>query len=436
MNKFSFSLAGALALTSATAVAQQPVRGVTPFYGEITTGGVIDASTGVIYAPGTYLGPSLGEPIYNNTAVPPQGSFFTNQFDLKVYDEGRIPSTSSPDVVGTQDSYNISSISLQYVTDATDPSLGGTGITIEIEIYESYATCDVPDTMTNPPLATITLPGLPGSTTGNAAGFIFDVDVSGLGICIQADGDGVYSDGTSDLFGWSFQVTDTADATSAGPFLRGDPDNQPSGDATAFQNPGAAAGSGLGTVDAFGRLNADGSTQCLFFGGYPANIFSSFGIVLRSPLTGGCPGGIGAQLCAGVANSTGTGAVLTSAGDASAAANALTLDVARLPMNSMGYFIVSQDSNVVMNPGGSEGNICIASFVIGRYAGDVLDSGMAGAVSFSPDLTSIPVASGGMPGSSAAMAGDVYNFQYWYRDTSMGGMATSNFSSALSVTFE
>ena len=433
MNNVSLTLAGALALTSGVAVAQQPSRNVVPFNGEVVYGGVINAVTGKIAPASQNFGLDLGEPIYTNTAVPAQGSFFSNIGLDKIIDEGRIPSTTSPDVVGTQDSYDLSSFSLQYVTDATDPSLGGTGITIEIELFESYAACAIPDA-TTPPLAVLTLAGLPGSTTGGLAGFIFDVDISGLNITMAADGDGVYSDGTSDLFGWSFAVTDTADATASGPFIRGDPDFQPEGDATVFQMPGAAAGTGLSTLDLNGRDNDDGTTQCSFFGGYPANVFASYGIILRSALDDGT---VGTTICDGVANSTGVGATLSSLGDLSAAANALTLDVTDLPLSVMGYFIVSQDSIVVMNPGGSAGNICIASTSIGRYTGDVLNSGMGGAVSFSPDLMAIPFnAGGGMGGTSAAMAGDTYNFQFWYRDVDGMGMPTNNFSSALSLTFE
>lgn len=684
MKQLTFPLAAALALTSGLAAAQEATRGATPFNGEIIDLGIIDAVTGVITPRSQSNGAGLGEPIYNNTAIPAQGSLFSNIFDATVFDEGRIPSTSSPDVVGTQDSYILSSLSLQYVTNATDPSLGGIGNTIEINLYESYTACEIPDA-TNPPIATITLPGLPGSTTGGLAGFIFDVDVSGMNICMFGDGDGVYSDGTGDRFGWSMSFTELADATSAGPFLRGDPDFQPEGDATFFQNAGAGAGTGLSTGDLFGRLNADGTTQCLFFGGYPANVFSSFGLILRSGLSGGCIGcgerddpyemnddasmaapiglgtlslvsdinedwfsytvsgeselvidalfidatsdldlrvfdaatltqidssnsgsdneqvqvgncdvapldvviqilnfsgvcneydlvlteaalvaddmledndecatgvalpigvtrglvvrpycGVGTTtddrdyynvtlqdgetlnvdilftdavtdidgtlrditagcpgtsldfgfsttdnesmettnntgapmvvsvlvdwfsgdangaydlvtsvgadklgevICVGEDNSTGSGAVLCATGDPAAAANDLTLDVSGLPMNSTGYFVVSQETNLVMNPGGSDGNLCIASFAFGRYASDVLDSGAAGAVSFSPDLTMIPIASGGMQSFSAAMTGDTYNFQYWFRDSIMG-TATSNFSSASSITFE
>ena len=426
MNRYTLTLAGALALSSGSAFAQQPNRGVLPFNGEITTG-VFDALTGKLLPAGTSFGLSLGEPIYVNDAIPAQGSFFFGIGGDVLFDEGRIPSTSSPDVVGTQDSYDISSINLQYATDATDPSLGGTGITIQLDFYESYVLCVDP---TTPPTASVILAGLPGSTTGGIAGFVLDVDLTGLGINLAADGDGVYSMGADDLFGWSMAVTDPADSTAAGPFIRADPDFQPSGDGTAFQNPGAAAGSGLDTQDAFFRRQVDGSTPCSFFGGYPDNVFASFGMVIRSTFSV-------ETICDGVPNSTGVGAELSTSGSLATADNSLTLNVSSLPMDTVGYFIVSQDTIFVANPGGAAGNICIASTSIGRYNGDVLDTGMGGMVSFSPDLASIPLtAGGGMSSTVAAMPGDVYNFQFWYRDTDMMGLATTNFSSAVSILFE
>ena len=682
MNKLALTLAGALTVSSGVAAAQSTVGDILPFNGEIVSVGTIDAATGIL-SPRANSAVGLGMPIYNNTSIPVQGSFFTNIGANIVVDEGRIPSTSSPDVVGLQDSYDLSALNLQYVTDATDPSLGGTGITIELNIYESYAACTAAGAA-GPALATITLPGLPGSTSGGLGGFSVNVDLTSLGICIRGDGDGAYSDGASDLFGWSFQVIDPADATASGPFIRADPDVVPAGDGTVFQNAGATSGTGLGTLDLFARTPA--APNCIFFGGYPANLFASFQLVLFSDLTGdcigcglgddrfepnddvttaaaipsgafrglvsdvnedwfsytispganltvdalfvdavsdldlriydatgatqldssnsgsddeqvtvgncdtvngldvtiqilnfsgvcneydlilteaplaaddafedndtcadrvplplgvtrglvvrpycgtgttedsdyytamvnpgetinvdvlftdaitdidvvlydltaGCPGTsvatgftttdnesvewtnttaaaveiavrvdyfngdvgiydmiatigvnkLGEVICLGLDNSTGTGARLCATGDPAAAANDLTLDVTDLPLNSLGYFIVSQDVNLVVNPGGSQGNLCIASLMIGRYANDVLDSGATGAVTFSPDLTVIPIASGGGTGTSAAMAGDTYNFQFWNRDVDGMGGATSNFSDALSITFE
>ena len=142
------------------------------------------------------------------------------------------------------------------------------------------------------------------------------------------------------------------------------------------------------------------------------------------------PMSLGDEICPGEANSTGLGADLGMTGSAVAAANALTLDVSSLPQSSLGFVIHSEGAGFLPNPGGSQGNICIASDPVGRFNSDVLDSGMTGSVSFSPDLTALPFPAG----SASAVAGETRYFQYWYRDL-MGGAATSNFSSAESVTF-
>lgn len=141
--------------------------------------------------------------------------------------------------------------------------------------------------------------------------------------------------------------------------------------------------------------------------------------------------GLGTTICSAQSNASGEGAVLTLTGSATAADNALNLAVRDLPADSLGYFLTSLDGIYIPNPGGSAGDLCIASTAIGRYAGDVLDSGAAGAVSFSPDLSAIP----GPTGTSAAAAGETRYFQYWSRDTS-GGNPTSNFSTAVCITFQ
>ena len=141
--------------------------------------------------------------------------------------------------------------------------------------------------------------------------------------------------------------------------------------------------------------------------------------------------GIGTQICSAQANDSGAGASLVLNGSAIAADNDLTLDVRDLPIDSLGYFLTSGDTIFLAGAGGSAGDLCIASTSIGRFAGDVLDSGAAGAVSFSPDLTSIP----GPTGTVAATAGETRYFQYWTRDLS-GGTPTSNFSTAVGITFQ
>ncbi|QDV08150.1 hypothetical protein Poly30_36860 [Planctomycetes bacterium Poly30] len=140
---------------------------------------------------------------------------------------------------------------------------------------------------------------------------------------------------------------------------------------------------------------------------------------------------LGTETCSGVANSTGAGADLSLSGSNVASANNLTVQVNSLPSNSLGYVIHSLGNAVVANPGGSEGNLCLAGASIGRFNSQVLDSGAAGAVSFSPDLTSLPAVGGPV----SAVAGETRYFQLWYRDN-VGGVATSNFSSADGITFQ
>ena len=103
----------------------------------------------------------------------------------------------------------------------------------------------------------------------------------------------------------------------------------------------------------------------------------------------------------------------------------MTLTVDQLPLNVLGYFVTSMETGIVANPGGSAGTLCIAGANMGRYAGNILDSGATGTVTLSPDLNAIPVPSG----TQAAMVGDTRCFQLWYRDITIG-IPISNFSGA------
>ena len=157
-----------------------------------------------------------------------------------------------------------------------------------------------------------------------------------------------------------------------------------------------------------------------------SQIDADYGLVV----VGGQSGFISA-ICQGVVNSTGSAAVMEIAGSAVLSDMDLTVAVNQLPLNTMGYFITSDQPGFVMNPGGSQGNLCIAGPNLGRYSGDVLNSGSSGSVFFTIDLTAIPTASG----TVAAMVGDVRCFQYWYRD-SLIGIPVSNFSGASCLIFQ
>ena len=129
-----------------------------------------------------------------------------------------------------------------------------------------------------------------------------------------------------------------------------------------------------------------------------------------------------------VPNSSSESGRIQATGSLTASDNDLTLTAWQLPPDKSGYFLVSQTQGFVATPPGSQGNLCLGG-TIGRYAKLIQDSGPGGTFSIQVDLTAIPT----HPPSSV-MAGDTWNFQAWFRDTNPG--ATSNFTDALSITFE
>ena len=148
------------------------------------------------------------------------------------------------------------------------------------------------------------------------------------------------------------------------------------------------------------------------------------------PAGGGSPT-VGVNYCTANANSTGQTGLITGLGSASVAANNLTLEASRLPNNAFGFFITSLTQASTPNPGGSQGVLCLGGS-IGRYVGpgQIMNTGMTGGFSLLVDLTQIPTPTGPV----AAVVGQTRSFQCWHRD-SVGGVATSNFTDGLAVTF-
>ena len=140
--------------------------------------------------------------------------------------------------------------------------------------------------------------------------------------------------------------------------------------------------------------------------------------------------GIGSVVCLGNANSTGVGALLRACGSDVAADNAMSLEVTDLPANQNVLFVNSQETILVSNPGGSQGDLCIGSLALGRHVNDIVNSGAAGTASLALDLANVPT----NLALTAVVAGETWHWQAWYRDES-GGMPTSNLSSAVGVTF-
>ncbi len=118
-------------------------------------------------------------------------------------------------------------------------------------------------------------------------------------------------------------------------------------------------------------------------------------------------------------NSTGAAGEVSAQGSPLAANNDLTLTASMLLTFSFGF---------VMNPGGSQGNLCLGGS-IGRFVQQIQSSGAQGVISIDVDLTVLPQPNG----SVAAMAGETWNFQCWYRDANPS--TTSNFTDAVSIDF-
>ncbi|MEM8711210.1 MAG: hypothetical protein AAGG01_09670, partial [Planctomycetota bacterium] len=111
-------------------------------------------------------------------------------------------------------------------------------------------------------------------------------------------------------------------------------------------------------------------------------------------------------------------------------ARTMDLEAADMPSGAFGFFITSTTQAFVPNAGGSAGNLCVGG-QIGRGVGNgILSTGALGAFSTPVSLDSIPTPTG----FTSVMAGETRNFQAWHRD-SIIGIATSNFSGGLAITF-
>ena len=99
---------------------------------------------------------------------------------------------------------------------------------------------------------------------------------------------------------------------------------------------------------------------------------------------------LGTSFCGPAAtNSTGGSASLAVTGDDLSSTNAVWLGCSGLPANSFGFFITSETTDFVANPGGSQGNLCLGGS-IGRLSNQIVNSGSAGWVATSLDLTQVP----------------------------------------------
>ena len=194
----------------------------------------------------------------------------------------------------------------------------------------------------------------------------------------------------------------------------------------------------LSHVDASVRLgprSRDGSAMVATFTDsptFPFNVLQQTIVFLGTP----SPGALGANYCGPAEfNSSGFSALLQATGSASIQANSLGMTARFLPPQACGYALISLGSGFAQAPGSSQGNLCLdGGQPVGRHdqAGDVCVANGDGLIEFSIDLSSLP----GPTMSYAAQPGETLNFQVWFRDVDSTGLPTSNFTDAVSVTFE
>ena len=140
-------------------------------------------------------------------------------------------------------------------------------------------------------------------------------------------------------------------------------------------------------------------------------------------------GPVGTSYCTpALPNSSGASASIAGFGSQTAGGEPLTLSAQGLPAFEFGYFLTSQTQGFI-NPPGSVGLLCLGG-TIGRFnrPGEVQDSGPAGAFELEVDTLGLPLSP-----PVAAMAGETWNFQAWFRDHIPA--LTSNFSDGLEIRF-
>ncbi len=140
--------------------------------------------------------------------------------------------------------------------------------------------------------------------------------------------------------------------------------------------------------------------------------------------------GIGDVVCVGAENSTGFSGNLAAAGSPVVAAGSLSLEITCCPALGFGLVVTtSSNGDPIQSAAVGDGTLCIANSQLGRFPAVMIDA--TGAATQSVDLAAIPT----NLAPAVALPGDTYYFQFWHRDA-VGGVATSNLTSAISVLFE
>lgn len=138
---------------------------------------------------------------------------------------------------------------------------------------------------------------------------------------------------------------------------------------------------------------------------------------------------IGTSYCAATINSTGAAGSLLVGGSDCVVHDSLTLTAINLPTNAFGYFLCSDTAGSSMPPN-SQGTLCLGGSIGRQVGGQVYNSGTLGLIRTTSTLT-LPHPS---LGTVQVMGGETWHYQAWFRD-SLGGVATSNLTDGVSLTY-
>ena len=306
MLRSSLCIAGALVLAgSATAQSDasnrlQPVATqVKQVTYEMATGNLRSSK-----GPSAFFGPEI---IYNNTC---HTGFYAGFSPGDAFlDNGQLPGSGNLEapgiLVGCADSLIINGFYFAYCT-----SLPSTDL--RVGFYELLDNCsDVATALGT--TAVFDLIGLPGGGTGGFGcwGIVIDLMGTSFEFKFQSDGDGTWDyNGALDTFGVSYEPINLTSSTAAvGMILSGGPVYLGSGCdfgvGTVYNSTdptgSAPAGTGYGSTDSFGLMQSGVYAGCFFFGGWPANPWSSYELQLFT-MDAGCNPCASTVICDGVGN--------------------------------------------------------------------------------------------------------------------------------------
>lgn len=253
---------------------------------------------------------------------------FSDNGQLPGDDNGQLPGCGGPGNM-----YVINGWTMGYCADRAT-------IDLAQRFHSVHDNCTAQSTLI--PTASFTATGLPGNGTGGVLCWIITFDLMGTSgeFSLASDADGIWDgSGALDTFGTSYELTNIT-GTALGVILAGNPVFLAMGCDfavnTVFElgDPTGSSpqGTGYGSTDSFGLEDATGYLGCFFFGGWPANPWSSYYLQLHAEeacldeslgtpvcgqeVGGSCPCVLGGSpndpvtVNAGCVNSTGQGSLL------------------------------------------------------------------------------------------------------------------------------